>query len=108
MCDYDGEYLDVYDTKQVKARKEHRCGSCGRTIQPGEIYTQINWVWEGKAGVEKQCSDCKLVSDRFNREHNTYPLPSDLPDALHECILEEPDTASMWGPMLEGIKARGL
>jgi len=38
VCDSDGEPATSYDTKDIKARKRHKCCECGGAIEPGQVY----------------------------------------------------------------------
>lgn len=57
-CDY--EPTDFYNRTTPKARIEHRCEECNRTIQPGESYEYISAKWTCYDAVEiyKTCSHC--------------------------------------------------
>lgn len=49
--------------KLVRARIEHECFLCGRTIAKGETYTRIFGIYEGLARDECQCRDCTSPPD---------------------------------------------
>lgn len=55
-CDYDSP--QVYSSKIVKARKEHRCYECGRTIKAGERYESAFGVSDGDTYQPHTCGDC--------------------------------------------------
>lgn len=61
MCDY--EPCDVYDSRQMCARKPHRCGECGRLISPGETYQRIGVLYEGEWSTHVMCSDCVELAE---------------------------------------------
>lgn len=63
--DQDGEAPDCFTETDRKARKEHLCFECGRTIQPGETYRYESGIWEGEAKSYKTCGDCLSVRDTF-------------------------------------------
>ncbi len=46
-----------------KARKPHKCGECGRLIQPGETYEHVWGVWDGRPDTFKTCSGCVGLRD---------------------------------------------
>jgi hypothetical protein len=60
MCriDYaeDGQWLTP--PHEVRARKEHRCEDCGRTIAKGEPYNVCSYLSEGDFGTTKMCVHC--------------------------------------------------
>ena len=56
---YGAEETPEFFVKQTPtARKAHRCGECGRTIRPGEIYERVRGKWNGDVGTEKTCAHC--------------------------------------------------
>ena len=59
FCDYDGPEW-IRKTQQA-ARKQHRCGECGRCIQPGERYVKAVGMWEGLISTHRRCSHCEAV-----------------------------------------------
>lgn len=66
MCfDYDGT-CDIYDHTQPKARKEYRCGECGRTIARGEQYHRAEGLYDGKWFTEIWCSRCEAVRQKIH------------------------------------------
>jgi len=56
-CDFD-DYPSVFHVKLHKARKEHCCNECHRTILPGEQYEHVFGVWNGESGTYKICGFC--------------------------------------------------
>lgn len=74
MYEADETYA-VYDERNVKARKAHRCAACGEPIKPGQRYYRIGMVYDRIAESLKRCQRCqrihehlRSVSDRGNRE----------------------------------------
>lgn len=68
MCmDFD-EHATVLHSRQQTARKPHRCGECGRIIQPGERYTDERLVWDSTARTLKTCPHCIVARDYLGRE----------------------------------------
>lgn len=61
-CD---EYADVYRSKVQRARKEHKCDECGRTIVRGEEYEYAVMCVEGSWDKSKTCVDCLSVRKVF-------------------------------------------
>jgi hypothetical protein len=64
-------YVDDYEsptfhqTKFPYARKEHKCGECGRTILKGEKYEYVSSMYDGYFGKYKTCLDCISVRKAF-------------------------------------------
>jgi hypothetical protein len=44
-----------------KARTEHTCESCGRTIDPGETYTRQFAADDGMVWTYKECAHCTAL-----------------------------------------------
>lgn len=94
---YDGEGY-MLKCHQPTARKEHRCGECGKLINKGEKYELYRGVWEGEIHCEKTCLDCVTLREAFYtkggymfgnikdavREHVLYELHGDVSS---DCIL---------------------
>lgn len=67
MCLYvddDGSWVEMKPARRVKARKQHTCGECHRTIEPGEQYE----TWTGIVEDEhfytgKACAHCMATVD---------------------------------------------
>jgi hypothetical protein len=62
-CYCDNDPPSVMRKEQRKAKKEHRCCECGRTIRSGETYEYVWGVWDGSAGTYKTCSHCVALRD---------------------------------------------
>ena len=45
-----------------RARKEHRCGDCGRVIQPGETYRVSKGLSDSYFMEFKECQQCQAAS----------------------------------------------
>lgn len=52
------EPWQVYEEKQVTARKPHACGECQRTIEPGERYEQTSALGDGSWQRYRTCRHC--------------------------------------------------
>ena len=109
MCDVDGwDRAEMWSNVVVKsARKEHDCSSCHATIMPGSSYVR-HFSVSSDSGVcsEKVCLACVSASEEFMEEHKMAPVPSYLHDALVECVLEEPETAPRWQPIIDAMRER--
>lgn len=104
MCvDYDGG-CEFIQEKMVKARKEHRCCECHRTIQPGESYEKTVGNWEGAFSVFKTCAHCVAA-----REWIMDTCGGFMYCGLDEELKEHLDEYSWcWQKMNLGFVARGL
>jgi hypothetical protein len=60
------EDIDYWDSVSLgsphrKARKEHICGECRGTIQPGEVYEVAKLLYDGTITTHKTCLPCVSV-----------------------------------------------
>lgn len=60
MCMWDdgGEMWELTRRETRRARKEHRCGECGRTIGKGETYEYLTGLIYGHWDTERTCEQC--------------------------------------------------
>lgn len=64
MIDGCDESFVVYHAhRPVRARKEHRCSECGRTIPAGETYYRADGLFEGRWDIYHTCAHCKVACD---------------------------------------------
>lgn len=68
--DYDCE-LEFYDITWPKAKKEHRCCECRRTIVAGEEYQRWVGKWDGSLSSAKTCLFCCEIRDGFSCGNST-------------------------------------
>ena len=59
FCSCDGESADVYSTKRVRARKQHKCSECKEVIEPGETYKRDSYLMDGSWSHLKICEYCE-------------------------------------------------
>ncbi len=65
-CVYvDYETCELIDGGMRKARKEHVCTECRRTIERGERYEYAFTSFDGGTDTYKTCVDCVSVRDSF-------------------------------------------
>jgi hypothetical protein len=110
MCYIDLDPCEVWSERTRKARKEHRCSSCCRTIAVGETYIVHFSIFEGDRLSNKCCMECDRDRDTFATAHEgNLPTPDFFPQMLADCISEgdddEDDPATNWQPMLDRIEA---
>ena len=55
---YCGDSPEVYNSRTVKARKEHRCDECGCTIRVGESYEYVFAIYYGEKYMPRTCERC--------------------------------------------------
>lgn len=51
---------------QVKARKPHRCHTCFRRIDPGEMYGKATGNYDGRWFRFSQCVHCLAIGDLYD------------------------------------------
>jgi hypothetical protein len=108
MCFIDLDPCEVWDERERKARKEHKCGACGKTIRVGETYLTHFSVFEGNANSEKMCFPCRDDRKQFADAHDgTLMTPSFLRQMVAECISEgDEESERQWKPLLDRIDSR--
>jgi hypothetical protein len=109
MCEIgdDDGYASVWSEKQRRARKQHRCTSCGGSIRPGDLYLNHFSIFEGDATSARLCAACDGSRDEFSHAHEgTLLHPETLLDSLVECVEQEPEMAPKWQPMIDAIRQR--
>lgn len=65
MCDF----AELYEERFRRARKEHKCGECGRTIREGERYSYTSMKFEGEFSDHKTCVRCDRVRDAIFKKY---------------------------------------
>lgn len=105
MCYIDLEPCEVWNEAARKARKEHKCACCERTIRKGETYLVHFSVFEGDATSEKMCDECDTDRVTFGDNHGgVRGSPGYFKVMLADCIAE--DGEERWKEMMDSIKAR--
>lgn len=85
MTDYDPPTL--YQSSMRKAKKQHKCGECYRTIEPGEQYQYVLGVWNGARGDHKTCQHCVVAQILlFDKCHGF--IHQGVKEDLHEHLYE--------------------
>jgi len=62
-CTYDYEPADVYQAKEVKARKSHTCYECDGEIARGETHEVVSGLWDGSWSRYRTCLLCVRIRD---------------------------------------------
>lgn len=66
LCAYVEPSYDGFTSERiVKAKKQHVCVECGKTINIGEKYEYTFGVWDGEHDVYKTCCDCVSLRSIF-------------------------------------------
>lgn len=65
ICVDGGEAPSFYDEKIVKARKQHKCCECHKTIKKDEKYHFVSGMWEGGFDTYRTCLPCHGIRRDF-------------------------------------------
>jgi hypothetical protein len=69
VCINTGDYFDgpaeVWDRREVKARKPHTCCECAKTISPGQVYERYSVLFEGLWRHHNTCLVCAEIGEAF-------------------------------------------
>lgn len=57
----DGEPVVVENRCIRRARKQHTCCACKRTIEPGQLYAYNFLVWDGIGTTYRRCGACEIT-----------------------------------------------
>lgn len=58
MCFINDGQCEFYDTINHKARKQHRCDECRKTIEVGDVYVYASGKFDGQFFSVKTCRLC--------------------------------------------------
>ena len=67
-----------------KARIHHTCSSCGRTINPDEIYRRTRIVGEDGPFTDKRCEHCSAFVKLYIEQFCPDPYEGWLPEDIEE------------------------
>lgn len=79
----DYEAAKVCTVRMVRARKQHACGECRRTIETGEQYEVVKGLWGDRWETHKTCLGCTRIRQHFCSGGWFYGA---LPELIEECI----------------------
>lgn len=109
MCEIydDGDYCTIWNERERKARKPHRCSCCRSTIQPGTVYIVHFSLFDGDATSEKMCVECVADRQAFADAHGGILFnPGSFLLRLSDCISEGDEDDRRWVGMLDGIQRK--
>jgi hypothetical protein len=106
MCAVDGgERYSNYTTKLVRARKQHRCDECDRTIEKGETYRYAQGVMEGGWSLHYICSHCEVPAGWLIENCGGY-LHCGILDDIREHVAEYPALGDDLKRFVSGMRAK--
>jgi len=76
--EHDAYATGFFREEWVKARKEHKCCECSRTILVGEIHEYVAGKWDHLVVQHRTCADCASVRDAFFCSYTYTTLWEDL------------------------------
>jgi hypothetical protein len=62
---YDGDQAELFESKTIKARKEHRCCECREIIRTGDLYQSDCGKRDGDFSTYKTCAICAEIRTAF-------------------------------------------
>lgn len=62
---YDGDYAEVFNSKNVRARKEYSCSECERPIPKGETHQVATMLCDGAWETFRTCLVCAEIRKAF-------------------------------------------
>lgn len=83
--DSDGERASCGSSYIRKARKEHKCDECRRTITKGEQYEVVTGRWSDRFDRYKTCADCLSIRKMF---FSSWTIGSILDDIAYQIVEE--------------------
>ena len=84
MCCSTGDQADVFDWTFPKAREQWRCGECSVAIVPGQRYTRIAVLYDGRWSTYRNCLACWGAKERAAKFR--VALYGYAHDELVECV----------------------
>ena len=57
--------MSFWNSREQKARKQHKCIYCGKTIQKGEQYNRESGMFDGEFQDYCLCARCRWLIDTF-------------------------------------------
>jgi hypothetical protein len=107
MCYIDcDEYAEIWQESVIVARKDHQCDCCLGTIRAGAAYTKHFSLQDSQVFAEKMCGPCSLAVEAFWHDHGTRFCPSQMWEALENCIAEGDEDSKRWLFAILGMKRR--
>lgn len=59
-------------TVKRKARKDHACCECRRTIKAGTVYEFVSGIWDGEPSSYKTCARCVVLRAAYAQVVEPY------------------------------------
>ena len=86
----DDETPEIFEEREVKSRKEHKCCECHRPIREGDKYWRAKGLWRDSGWHEyKTCGDCRYLRNEVD-DYFGPPAFGFLSESVEESGLEMP------------------
>jgi hypothetical protein len=72
LGDFEGESFELYCTRMLTARREHKCCECSGVIPRGVQYENVVGKWDGEFSRYKTCLLCVEIRDKFGSSGSTF------------------------------------
>lgn len=118
MCYEPDGYYEFYDEAIRKARSEHRCDSCRKSIYPGQLYMASAFKFDGVFTSYKTCGSCMAAVYTLHivelhegcPSHTSWYPPEECRDELRRMLAdvkyyseEHPEQCGEYGAGLIGM-----
>jgi hypothetical protein len=91
----DGTPPECMYQRQRKARKDHACCECSRTIKAGSTYEFTSGIWDGEPSSHKTCLRCVGLRAAFTAVDESPPFTC-LLECIRECVRDEGREWAVW------------
>lgn len=111
MCLVVDGSCDVWDEREVRARKVHRCRLCGCAIAVGVVHHRIGALSEGRWWTTRVHLDCHELAKDLQLEvcgQDLYTLDLDLREEVREHLDYDNDLLPRWREVLRARRAEGV
>jgi len=78
------EHPSLFSENTITARKKHRCGECGKIINPDEQYERASGIWDGKFCTMKTCLVCLELRKQFCCSWTYGEVLQDIRESLYQ------------------------
>lgn len=76
----DCEPFQAYRSEVRKARKDHNCSACRRTILKDTYYMYVSYIFDGEAADLKRCGSCEALYEHLVKMGDGETCPAQLLD----------------------------
>ena len=89
-CDVD-EFCFTLSDEYPTARKQHKCGECGRIIEAGKKYRKEKLLNDGEITTQKTCLDCNSIRKEFFDSFYYGMIRECFVEHVQDCYGEVPE-----------------